>query len=419
MKCCSWVPSSQHGRYTLQSQHHRSPEHRCGRQSYSPPHRCQSGRGLHTWAPATQGHSVDSAQCLADRPPQAGSGGTAVHSSRQKCQVGRAGGTGFRSSPARRTHSCLCLQSMAPCACSDRSCRGSEARSCRRGRAARSGHRGSPAGRRTGRRRRCSDRARTRTAAGTRGPTSPGGRRSGRSPVCTGSHGRRSGSCSGGPTSPAHSGRSRRLDRSAPPPGCTGTGGGKWRTTSRARSGTRPSRGRNARAGCRRKRTHNGRPSGPLGSGTRPWPARTGRVGGRHRSHGSRDPSTGRGSGSCTGPRRIQVCIDRGLVSHRLHLPGRHLALHRWLKNIPPRWEGWWHGQTRGPLCPSHWFPAPCPLKSHSIRAGPRGMSGWAPALGLRRGNRSQEEGKEQSLGYVLISSWVGICSGYSRIVHS
>lgn len=48
-----------------------------------------------------------------------------------------------------------------------------------------------------------------------------------------------------------------------------------------------------------------------------------------------------------------------------------------------------------------------------------RGMSGWAPALGLRRGNRPQEEGKEGSLGYVLISSWVGICSGYSRIVHS
>lgn len=50
--------------------------------------------------------------------------------------------------------------------------------------------------------------------------------------------------------------------------------------------------------------------------------------------------------GSCIGPRRIQVCIDRGPVSHILHLPGRHLAPHIWLKNIPPRWKRQWHGPT-------------------------------------------------------------------------
>lgn len=175
-------------------------------------------------------------------------------------------------------------------------CRGSAARSCRRGRAARSARRGSLAGRRTGRRRRCSGRARTRTHTGTRDPTGPAGRRSGRSPARTASRGRRSGSCSGGPTSPARSGRSRWFDRSAPPPGCTGTDGGRWVTTSRARSGTRPSRRRNARGGCSRTGTRNGCPSVPPGSGTRPWPARTGRVGGRRRSHGNLGPSTDSGS---------------------------------------------------------------------------------------------------------------------------
>lgn len=71
-----------------------------------------------TWAPASQGHSPDSAQCLADRPPHAGSGGTAARSSRRRCQVGRAAGTGSRSSPAHKTHSCLCLQSTTHSACS-------------------------------------------------------------------------------------------------------------------------------------------------------------------------------------------------------------------------------------------------------------------------------------------------------------
>lgn len=74
-----------------------------------------------TWAPSGQDHSSDSAQCLADRPPQAGSGGTAVHSCRQRCQVGRAGGTESHSSLAHRTHSCLCLQSTAHSACSGHS----------------------------------------------------------------------------------------------------------------------------------------------------------------------------------------------------------------------------------------------------------------------------------------------------------
>lgn len=46
-------------------------------------------------------------------------------------------------------------------------------------------------------------------------------------------------------------------------------------------------------------------------------------------------------------------------------------------------------------------------------------VSGWTLALGLRRGNRPKEERKEGSLGYVFISSRVGIHSGYSRIVHS
>lgn len=74
-----------------------------------------------TWAPASQGHSSDSAQYLADRPLQASSGGTAACSSRQRYQVGSAVDTGFRSSLARRTHSCLCLQSMVHSACSGHS----------------------------------------------------------------------------------------------------------------------------------------------------------------------------------------------------------------------------------------------------------------------------------------------------------
>lgn len=55
---------------------------------------------------------------------------------------------------------------------------------------------------------------------------------------------------------------------------------------------------------------------------------------------------------SCTGPRRIQVCIDRGLVSHIPRLPGRRPAPRRWLKNTPPRLEGLGCGQ--GTLCPFH-----------------------------------------------------------------
>lgn len=77
--------------------------------------------GALTWAPASQGHSADSGQYLADRPPHVGSESTAVRSSRQRCQAGRAVGTGFRSSPARRTHSSLCLESTAHCACSGHS----------------------------------------------------------------------------------------------------------------------------------------------------------------------------------------------------------------------------------------------------------------------------------------------------------
>lgn len=295
-KYCSWAPSSRRCRHTPQSQHHRSPGHRWGRWSHKLPQRCQSGRGLRTWAPASQAHSADSAQCLADRPLQAGSGGTAACSSPQRCQEGRAGGTGSRSSLARRPRSCLCLQSMAYSACTGHSCRGTGARTGRRGRAARSARHGSRAGRCTGRRRRCSGRARIRTAPGTRGPTSPAGRRSGPTPARTASRGRRSGSCSGGPTSLARTGRSRWPDCTAPPRGCTGTGGGTWATTSRDRSGTRRSRGCSGRGDRRRTGTRSGRPSGRVGSGTRRWPVRTGRAGGRHRPPCSRDPSTGPGS---------------------------------------------------------------------------------------------------------------------------
>lgn len=71
-----------------------------------------------TWAPTSQGHSVDSAQSQADRPPQAGSGGTDAGSSHQRYPVDRAGGTGSHSSLARRTHSCLCLQSRVLGSCS-------------------------------------------------------------------------------------------------------------------------------------------------------------------------------------------------------------------------------------------------------------------------------------------------------------
>lgn len=120
-KYCSWAPSSRRCRHTPQSQHHRSPGHRWGRWSHKLPQRCQSGRGLRTWAPASQAHSADSAQCLADRPLQAGSGGTAACSSPQRCQEGRAGGTGSHSSLARRPRSCLCLQSMAYSACTGHS----------------------------------------------------------------------------------------------------------------------------------------------------------------------------------------------------------------------------------------------------------------------------------------------------------
>lgn len=333
MRRCSWVPSSQRCRHIPQSQHHKPPEHRWGRWSHSPPQMCHLGRGLHTWAPASQGHSSDSAQCLAGRPPHACTGGTAVHSSHRRYQVGRAGGTGSRSSPARRTYSCLCRQSTAHSARSGRSCGRTAPRSGPRGRAARSAGRGSRAGMRTGPSPRCSGRARTRTAAGTRGPTSPAGRRSDPTPSRTASRGSCSGSCSGGPTSPPRTGSCRWPGHSGLPLGCTGTGGGTWSTTSPPRSGTRRSSGRSAREGCRCTRTRSGCPSGWLGSGTHRCRARTGHGGGRHSSPGSRGPSTGPGSGSCTGPRRSQVCIDRGLASRILRLPGRHRVPHRWLKN--------------------------------------------------------------------------------------
>lgn len=225
-KCYSWTPRSRRCRHIPQSQDHRTPEHRWGRSSHSPPQRCHWGRALHSWAPSSQDHSSDSAQCLADRPPQAGSGGTAVHSCRQRCQVGRAGGTESHSSLAHRTHSCLCLQSTAHSACSGHSCGGTAPHSGQPGRAARSARRGSRAGTHTGRRRRCSGRARTRKAPGTRGPTSLAGKCSGRTPARTASHCRSSGSCSGGPTSPPRIGRCRWPDRSVPPRGCTGMGGG-------------------------------------------------------------------------------------------------------------------------------------------------------------------------------------------------
>lgn len=95
-----------------------------GTASRSPPpgiHPHPEQAGPLTWAPASQGHNVDSARCLAGRPPQAGSGGTAACSSRQRCQEGRARGTESHSSPARRTRSYLCLQNMAHSACSGHS----------------------------------------------------------------------------------------------------------------------------------------------------------------------------------------------------------------------------------------------------------------------------------------------------------
>lgn len=105
-------------------------------------------------------------------------------------------------------------------------CGGTAPHSGQPGRAARSARRGSRAGTHTGRRRRCSGRARTRKAPGTRGPTSLAGKCSGRTPARTASHCRSSGSCSGGPTSPPRIGRCRWPDRSVPPRGCTGMGGG-------------------------------------------------------------------------------------------------------------------------------------------------------------------------------------------------
>lgn len=124
--------------------------------------------------------------------------------------------------------------------------------------------------------------------------------------------------------------------------------------------------------------------------------------------------------GSCTGPQRIQVCNDRGLVSRTLHLPGKHPAPHRWLKNTPPRWEGRWHGTTRGHSAPLTGSQRPAPSRAIPSGQGRGGLSGWTLALGLRRGNRRPQEGRQEgSLDYVLLSSQVGIRSGYSRIVHS
>lgn len=92
-------------------------------------------------------------------------------------------------------------------------------------------------------------------------------------------------------------------------------------------------------------------------------------------------PARLRTHGSCTGPQRIQVCIDRGLVSRTLRLSGRRQAPRRWLKNTPPRSKRL--GLDQGSFCPrtGSWFPS--------------GLSacatGGTPAPGLRLGNRPQE----------------------------
>lgn len=65
----------------------------------------------------------------------------------------------------------------------------------------------------------------------------------------------------------------------------------------------------------------------------------------------------------CTGPRRIRVCIDRGLVSRIPRLAGRRQAPHRWLKNTQPRSEGLGHNQ--GTLCPL--TASQCPALSRAV----------------------------------------------------
>ena len=94
-------------------------------------------------------------------------------------------------------------------------------------------------------------------------------------------------------------------------------------------------------------------------------------------------PARLRTHGSCTGPRRIQVCIDRGLVSRTLHPSGRRRAPRRWLKNTPPGSQRL--GLDQGTFCP---------LTGSSFPSG-LGMcaTGATLAPGLRRGNRPQEGG--------------------------
>lgn len=118
--------------------------------------------------------------------------------------------------------------------------------------------------------------------------------------------------------------------------------------------------------------------------------------------------------GSCTGLRRIQVCIDRGLVSHIPRLPGRRPAPRRWLKNTPPRLEG--QGCGQGTLSPSHWLLLPLP-PSRAVSLGPGGFgSQEAPWHKDSGGQIDPRVGrKEGSLGSVLLSppvaggiGWVG-----------
>lgn len=62
---------------------------------------------------------------------------------------------------------------------------------------------------------------------------------------------------------------------------------------------------------------------------------------------------------------------------------------------------------------------APSALPLPQGRGRGRVASAWTLALGLRRGTRPQEGREEGSRGCVLLSSRVGICSHYSRTVHS
>lgn len=76
-----------------------------------------------------------------------------------------------------------------------------------------------------------------------------------------------------------------------------------------------------------------------------------------------------------------------------------------------------WH--QPGDTLPLSLAPSALP-RQEPFPQGGGGGSGWTLALGLRRGNRRPQEGRQEgSLDYVLLSSQVGICSGYSRIVHS